>query len=61
VPSGLAIATLPLRAACTRPGTPSTTRAQLERVAVVVVHAAQDHVDRLQAAQRLQVHAVSRT
>ena len=33
-------------------------RPQLERIAVVVVHPAQDHVDRLQSAQRLQVHAV---
>ena len=50
VPSALATATLPARAASTRPGhAERRVAAQLERIAEAVVEPAEDDVDRLQA------------
>ena len=58
-PMALASTTLPARAACNRPGTPSKRIvAQLQRIAEVAADAAEDHIDRQQAAQRLQEHAL---
>ena len=58
LPRPLAMNTVPARAACTRPGhAEQRIAAQLQRIAEVVVEAAQDHVHRLQAGERLQVDA----
>jgi hypothetical protein len=52
------MSTLPRRIASTRPGTPERRiRAQLQRVAVVVVEAAQDRMHALQARERLEPDA----
>ncbi len=59
LPSALAMTTLPARARIEQAGhAERRVAAQLERVAEVVVQAAQDHVHALEAAQRLEEDAV---
>ena len=59
VPGALTMATLPARQALMRPATPSSrVGAEAERIEEVVVDAAVDHVDALQAVRRLHVDDV---
>ena len=59
LPSGLATATFPARTAWTRPGTPrNESRRSSSGSQIVVVQPAEDHVDRLEAAEQLEEDAV---